>query len=355
MIAAVLLSLASRPAVGQSQPASQAGNVIAASTNATPAPAAGTSLPGQSRMNQFEDDLFGTHQPIDLSREVESATASPERPLPRLAPLDSEARERLEKSRDWAFSIMNDLDSQPSVERMMNMPEYGPDGRPKQRLSPVQEFWENTGRDKSTNSDSMMNVLGMEWDARQLSSTNGFNPLITTMSGGDKMMKSVLMLEELNDSTGNPGIGGNAADSTAEGIKAAATATAADAAADRNRKHRQEVFDSLLGGAPAAIAGPSFSMNGQNNNFPGPPQVYSPAAAGSFSPLPVPMAAPANPTSLSPVMGAYNSLPTGLPSPAAAANPASMENLRNLLNPEPKATANEPADPYVQNFPKRKF
>ncbi|MEY2430171.1 MAG: hypothetical protein QOJ40_3056 [Verrucomicrobiota bacterium] len=56
----------------------------------------------------------------------------------------------IELSKNWVFMNLDDLAAPPSAEKMLHMPEYGVDGLPKPKLSPVDQFSAGLERDQKS-------------------------------------------------------------------------------------------------------------------------------------------------------------------------------------------------------------
>ena len=96
-------------------------------------------------LKQLEDDIF---KPFKKSLSPESsldAVLTP--PQTRLssrrqAPQSKKEKEQEAERREWVFLSADELATGPSMEEVFNLPEYGPDGMVKKKLSPMERYLE---------------------------------------------------------------------------------------------------------------------------------------------------------------------------------------------------------------------
>ena len=103
----------------------------------------------RSGLKDFEVDLTKSFQQGFSSRS--SLDAIPEPPghyTPPPVIQSKKARELLERKKNWAFMAPEDLTGGPTAEEIFNLPEYGPDGKEKKRLSPVELFYDRQEREE---------------------------------------------------------------------------------------------------------------------------------------------------------------------------------------------------------------
>ena len=353
-MAAMLLSSAAGFAKAQGQGVAQpAGGGGLGATNFRSAGGAEKTPPGEGSLEKFEDDLFGTHKPMDMEPPGVDGPSQHRKVLVVPAP-DERAKEKMDAQKNWMFSGMNELNSPQSPEELMGMPELGPDGREKPRLSAVEKYYDGLGGGRAAISNQMSDIMTMMWTVKQLSGTNSLSPMILALPGGDQaLMKTLMMLPNLNHAGGDKAAPGDSA-SPSDAITAAATA----AAADRDQKRRHDTFNEILGNGPAVPAGGPASFTGMGSYTP--PQ---PVAAPVYTPAYSPTAGPFTPSSLSPVTGGFNPATAGNyhPYDAGSATPAISPGGLNYQNGptaliQPSRPALPPAlDPFSVNYPKRKF
>jgi hypothetical protein len=348
-MAVLLLSAAAVLTKAQAQgDAKPAGGGGLGATNFPTAGAAEKTLPGQGMMDRLQDDVFGTHKPMDMSPPgVPDLTRRIQ--LPPAATPDERAREKMDAQKNWVFSGINELNSMPKPEDLLGMPELGPDGREKPRQSAMEKYYDGLGGRPSV-SNQVPDIMTMLWTVKQLSGTNSLSPLIFAIPAGDPaLMKSLMLLPELNPATGATA----APDDSAPPPDSVAAAAAA-AAADRDLKRRQDTFRQILGTDPDAPA----SFGGGGTFTPS-----QPVAAPVFNPGYTPVSAPFTPSSLSPVTagftptaaGGYHPYDAGFAAPATSAGAAGYDNSR--ASPLQSSRDAQPfaLDPFAANFPKRKF
>jgi hypothetical protein len=314
-------------------------------------------LPGQGRMDQFEDELFGTQRRLSLDNPGENPAPAPK--AARLAPLlEEQAKEKMDENKNWAFSTMNELNSPPSPEELMGLPEIGPDGQPRPKLSAMERYYQNLDKTPQFGSNELMDVMTVMWNLKQLSGSNGLNPMIFAFPGGEETVMKNMMLP--------PQMGSGGWDKSAASDAAPATdaATAAASTAEQEQNRRLNNFKQLLGEGSAPPAGLTSSF-GSINNYLNPPPAATSSYGSEFStgyaPTPSPAVAPYNPSALSPVMGGFTPAAGGYQPSASGFNnnpvigPGGLENNRNVLTQTPESALPPSLDPFRANFPKHQF
>jgi hypothetical protein len=324
---------------------------IGGATNSPAAGGAEKTLPGQGKMDQFEDDLFGHNRTLDLQPPGVARIKRPVIPIP-----DERARQKQDAEKDWVFSTMNEMNSKPSMEEMLGMPEIGPDGREKKKLPAMEQYYNDLGKKNSpqNSSNSLGDALTMLWTVKQLSSTNGVNPLVFAFPAGDQsMLKTLLTMPDLNHADGGNASDGNDAADKSDSMAAAQAA----AAADRSQKHFADGFKQLIGLEPSApTTAPGTFGDATGTSF-------SSGPSGVFDPTPTPAAAPPAtalaPSSLNPIAGAFAPAAAGGYHPFEAANgmpnanPAGISLQNTLPPPQPVSPVSAmPIDPFTAYFPK---
>ncbi len=313
-------------------------------------------LPGQGRMDRIEQDLFGTQKPLSLDQPIESLVPPEQPKTTRLTPaLEERMKEKMDENKNWAFSAMNELTSPPTPEEMLGLPELGPDGRPKPKLSAMEKYYQNLDKRQQVESNAVTDVMTVMWNLQQLSGTNGMNAMIFAFPGGEQMMMKNLLMPP------DPAHGGW--DRSAAGESAPASggaAAAATAAADQQEQNRRlDSFKRILGGGSAAPGGLPDSSGGINNLL-NPQPSATPAFNPGYTPAPA-VSAPFNQSALSPVMGGFTPSASGYQPPASGFNPPMMgpgglnNTTGNTWTQAPKTTLPPTVDPFTQNFPKRQF
>jgi hypothetical protein len=337
-------------ALGLASAQAQSGG--AGATNSSKPAGAEKTLPGQGPMDRFEDELFGTHKPMDVQP---PGVDVPERQRRlRVVQPDATAKEKMDAQKNWVFSGINELNSPPKPEDLLGVPELGPDGLPKPKLSAVDRYYDDMSGGSHLGSNQMSDVITMMWTVKQLSSTNALNPMVLAFPGADaSMMKTLMMLPDMEHPGGDASA---AADASAPSDSVAAAEVAASA--DRDQKRHEDAFKEMLGIGPASPAGAPGSFGGMNSFSPA-----QPAAAPAFNPGYSPASTPFDQSSLSPVAGgftssaaaaAYHPYDPSTPAPATSAA-QNYDNMRSLLTQPSRTPQPPPLDPFTENFPKRKF
>jgi hypothetical protein len=95
-------------------------------------------------LKQLEDDLFKplkkTFSPQDS---LDGVLVRPTRPSGGTVIPSKKVKELLEKQRDWVFMSPEELTAGPTVEEIFNIPDFGPDGLQKKKLSPMERYYFN--------------------------------------------------------------------------------------------------------------------------------------------------------------------------------------------------------------------
>jgi hypothetical protein len=316
---------------------------------ATNSPAAGGAekpLPGQGRIDQFEDDLFGRNRTVTIEN---PGIKTPLIQRPVITPPDERTRQKLDAQKNWAFSGMHELNTTPTLENLLGMPELGPDGLEKPKLSAMEQYYDDLGKKNPTTSNQLGDAMTMLWTVKQLSGTNPVNPMVFAFPAGDQsMLKTLMTMPDLTHPSDESAAGGNDSPDVSDSMAAAQAA----AAAGREQRHLADSFKQLLGMEPSAPAGApsSFGDNTGSMLSPTPSAVYNPTPAAS-------VAAPLTPSSLNPVTGAFNpgggyhpfDAVTGAPTVNAAGIPFSS----TPAAPQPVNPVSAiPIDPFTAYFPK---
>jgi hypothetical protein len=100
---------------------------------------------GRNGLRQLEDEVDRSFQTFSPKSSLEGALAPPMRPvLPPSSPAQNKRlREMRERQQQWIFMTPEELAAPPGAEDLLNLPEYGPDGKEKVKLSPMDRFYEN--------------------------------------------------------------------------------------------------------------------------------------------------------------------------------------------------------------------
>jgi hypothetical protein len=319
----------------------------ASATNSPAANGAEKSLPGQGGMDQFENDLFGRNRTVHIQA---PGTETPLILRPVITAPSERTKLKLDAQKNWAFSGMNELNTPPTLENLLGMPELGPDGLEKPKLPAMDQFYDDLGKKTPTTSNQLGDAMTMLWTVKRLSGTNPVNPMVFAFPAGDQsMLKTIMTMPDLTHPSDDTASGGNDSSDMSDSMAAAQAA----AAADRGQRHFADSFKQLLGMEPSAPAGAPSSF-GDNNS-----SMFSPTPSAVYNPTPMPVAAPLTPSSLNPVAGAFNpggggyhpfDAVTGAPTANAAGIPFSS----TPAAPQPVNPVSAiPIDPFTAYFPKR--
>ena len=109
-------------------------------------------------LKQVEEDLF---KPLKKQFSLKSsldAVFVPPQPRLRRDPVPQTKKEKEEEAekREWVFLSPEEVSSGPTIEEIFNVPEYGPDGMEKKKLSPMERYIERM--DKKGNGETNSNA-----------------------------------------------------------------------------------------------------------------------------------------------------------------------------------------------------
>lgn len=101
----------------------------------------------QDGLRKLEEELNSPFRDFSPKSSLDGAFAPPlYPPAPRQVIPNKRMQELLEKQKEWIFMTPDDLLKPPSAEDVLNVPEYGPDGHEKKKLSPLERFYQSLGK-----------------------------------------------------------------------------------------------------------------------------------------------------------------------------------------------------------------
>ncbi len=305
------------------------------------APSAGT---GNGTLREIREELLGPLAPYSPKATMDRLmSAPPERPAsfqPR--PEDERTRALRRNKSEWVFTDLNELNTPPTLESLAGLPNYGSDGRDKNKLTPMERYFEDLETKRGVGSNFANGFVNTLPGQLGFSGSNSMNSLMFFSPGMDGLMGALA-----------GGSNSAAADNHAAGGAFADSAPPVDKAALLDQKQRLEDFKHLLSSDSPGFAPSSPAPAGTSSrfsdllNFGAPPVV--PAAAP-----------PVNPGNLSPALGSMNPPSPGYHSslnvtpPTAFAVPGSTR-LTTLPPPAPPPSKPVSLDPFKDNAPKRSF
>ena len=120
-----------------------------ASTNNLGTGRARQSRPGQDGLKQLEEDLFRPLEGFSPKSSLDGVLIPPT-PRP-TAPVrqSKRAKELIEQRKNWVFMNPEDQTASGALEEMIQLPQLGPDGQEKKKLSPLEQFYKNLERQRS--------------------------------------------------------------------------------------------------------------------------------------------------------------------------------------------------------------
>jgi hypothetical protein len=109
----------------------------------------------QDGLKRLEEELNQPFRDFSPKSSLDGAFAPPMySPAPRQVIPNKRLQELLEKQKDWIFMTPDDLLAAPAAEDVLNVPQYGPDGREKKKPSPLERFYESLGNKPGNNLSS---------------------------------------------------------------------------------------------------------------------------------------------------------------------------------------------------------
>ncbi|MDB6018640.1 MAG: hypothetical protein JWR19_3129 [Pedosphaera sp.] len=141
----------------------------------------------QSAFKQAQDEMFRPFQPFN-AQDASDVGTMPFRPrTPTVVP-DKKTLEMMERRKNWAFTDSADLMPQQSYEDILHVKQYGPDGKEKAELSPVQKYYESLGVKNKPAKDPMVDAFTGDKRPeayRDFAGTNAFSPQQFTFSAAE--------------------------------------------------------------------------------------------------------------------------------------------------------------------------
>ena len=237
----------------------------------------------------------------------------------------------LELSKNWVFMNLDDLTAAPSPEKMLHMPEYGEDGVPKQKVSPVEKYSADLEREQKALGTGKVQI------------DNGFgSPARDSLSGDLGSPNSSIATGVPNNDNRQKGLylsdlGATSSSSSSRGISDIFGSRDGKPAPERSiaQKARMEEFKQLIGLSPSLAAGPDPFNREVSGGLPGSPSV----SASGINPLKSAAGfagSSSQPGSL-PASGQYG-LPnsggqSGVDAQSGVANPFAIPGVASVANP----------------------
>jgi len=127
-------------------------------------------------LKQLEADLYRPFQTFTPKTSLDGFY-DPPRPQPRVRPLSKEAKEKLERQRDWIFVDPDDASAGPTAESIFNLRQYDENGQEKKKLSVFEQFYQNEDRKRTEKEKARAKAEGLansdkDSDSRDDSTSN---------------------------------------------------------------------------------------------------------------------------------------------------------------------------------------
>jgi hypothetical protein len=127
-------------------------------------------------LKQLEADLYKPFQSIAPKTSLDGFYDPP--PQRQVRRLSKQAKEKLEKQRDWIFVDPDDASAGPTAESIFNLPQYDENGQEKKKLSVFEQYYQNEERKRTekakakSKAEELLNS-DKDSDLRDDSSSNG--------------------------------------------------------------------------------------------------------------------------------------------------------------------------------------
>lgn len=172
--------------------------VVASNLTANLNPTVNRLNPNPSAFKQVEEDLFGplknSMQPADSMQGVMTLPLpGPQQQQPRQV-LSKHAKELLDQRRNWAFTDLNDLYPDPTLEEALGVKQFGPDGKEQEPVSLIQRYIERKD-DKLSQKNNLhpgqKDANADSWDGRPVNyGLNSINPNGTSLPVAQPVRKN---------------------------------------------------------------------------------------------------------------------------------------------------------------------
>jgi hypothetical protein len=170
--------------------------VMASNLTANLSPAVNRLNPTPSGFKQVEEDLFGplknSMQPVDSMQGVMTLPMGPQQQQPRQV-LSKRNKELMEQRRNWAFTDLNDLYPDPTMEEAFGIKQFNTDGTEKEPVSLIQRYYDRHDQKPAQNRNLRPGEkdAANSWDARQgYYGANGSNPNNALLTGAEPVRKN---------------------------------------------------------------------------------------------------------------------------------------------------------------------
>ncbi len=321
-------------------PAPAQGNKVEFSSpgGSTTSTNAGKSSLEQSEFQHFKEDLFRPLESLDRGNSMKGVMPFSPPPQPRQSTIpDKHTRELIERERNWAFTDMSDLYPQPSLEELLHVRQYGPDGREKTDRSAIETYYERQDQNRSADAkQSKENFEEME--SQRYSSTNAVNPWDVTFPVSARFGKN-------SGAKGDP----DKANQNLSPFEIPAVSANAISEAMENQKKRLQEFQALLEPHAAARATNSATASFVQDLFSSPSQAIRDDPFGRDQTP----AGPPRRAKVDPLLGVINPTPASLDSRVYHDPTAASLGMPSLNSSKPPAAPKPPQ--IVDVFPQRKF
>jgi hypothetical protein len=99
-------------------------------------------------LKQLEEDLYKPLQSFAPKTSLDGFYEPP-RPQQQVRRLSKQAKEKLERQRDWIFVDPDDASAGPTAESIFNLPQYDKNGQEKKKLSVFEQYYQNEDRKRT--------------------------------------------------------------------------------------------------------------------------------------------------------------------------------------------------------------
>ena len=165
--------------------------VVASNLTATVSPSLNRLNPAPSAFKQVQQDLFRPLVNAMQSENSMEGTLSGPLPQPQQRPAPNKrTRDLMDQRRNWAFSDLNDLSTDSSLDDPLGMKENGVDGKAKKPVSLMEQYRASTGTKGVKDRNQWMEGYAPT-GSNAVSAANGYNMLTRSMTANENISKSL--------------------------------------------------------------------------------------------------------------------------------------------------------------------
>ncbi len=180
--------------------------IIASNLTEKVSPSLNRLNPAPNAFKQVQQDLF---RPLINSMQTDNSmqgTLSGPSPQPQQRPApDKRTRDLMDQRRNWAFSDLNDVATDSSLDDPLGMKESGTDGKAKKPVSLMEQYRDSTGTKGAKDRNQWMD--GYNPKGSNALSANGYNMLTRSMNANENISRNLRVFSSGADEGQNDVVG----------------------------------------------------------------------------------------------------------------------------------------------------